>query len=75
MAQKVQKLGIKREKGWQYYIDMAGNVSRKHIAGSGAKKQNLGKEVVAKTGIKMEKGFLYFIDKDGDISRAVMAKK
>ncbi|MDD5222706.1 MAG: hypothetical protein PHE84_01835 [bacterium] len=76
MAQKVEKVGVKREKGWLYYIDKQGNVSRKKMARGGAKKQNLGKaEVVSKTGIKREAGYLYFIDKQGDISRAKMARK
>ncbi|MCX5860193.1 MAG: hypothetical protein NT056_09965 [Proteobacteria bacterium] len=76
MAQKVTKVGVKREKGWLYYIDKQGNVARKKMARGGAKKQNLGKaEVVSKTGIKREDGFLYFIDKQGDISRAEMARK
>ena len=76
MAQKVMKLGIKREKGWLYYIDKQGNVSRKKMARGGAKKQNLGRaEVVEKAGVKREQGYLYFIDKQGDIARAKMARK
>jgi len=76
MAQKVAKEGIKREKGWLYYIDKQGNVSRKRMARGGAKKQNLGKaEVVCKAGIRREEGYLYFIDKQGDISRAKMVRR
>ena len=76
MAQKVSKVGVKREKGWLYYIDKQGNVSRKRMARGGAKKQNTGKaEVVAKAGVERESGYLYFIDKDGDIARAPMARK
>jgi len=76
MGQKVEKCGVKREKGWLYFIDKQGNVARKRMARGGAKKQNLGKaEVISKTGIKREAGFLYFIDKQGDISRAKMARK
>jgi len=74
-GQKVQKVGVKREKGWLYYIDKQGNVARKRMARGGAKKQSLGKaEVVAKVGLKREKGYLYFIDKQGDISKAKMAR-
>ncbi|MDD5224617.1 MAG: hypothetical protein PHE84_11555 [bacterium] len=74
--EKVTKVGVKREKGWLYYIDKQGNVARKRMARGGAKKQNLGKaEVISKTGIKREKSWLYFIDKQGDISRAKMARK
>lgn len=74
--QKVVKVGVKREKGWLYYIDKQGNVSRKKMARGGGKKQNLGRaEVVAKTGVKREAGYLYFIDKQGDIARAKMARR
>ena len=76
MAQKVAKVGVKREKGWLYYIDKQGNVCRKRMARGRAKKQNLGRaEVVCKAGIRKEEGYLYFIDKQGDISRAKMVRK
>ena len=70
MAKKVEKLGLKREKGFLYYIDKQGDVSRATMA-RGGKKGGKPKKV-AKVGIKKEKGFLYFLDKKGDISRAMM---
>ncbi|OIO10812.1 MAG: hypothetical protein AUJ52_03170 [Elusimicrobia bacterium CG1_02_63_36] len=70
MAKKVEKLGLKREKGFLYYIDKQGDVSCAKMA-RGGKKGGKPKKV-QKVGIKKEKGFLYFLDKQGDISKAKM---
>ena len=72
MAKKVAKVGVKREKGYLYFIDKDGDVSSAVMA-RGDKKGGKPKKV-AKVGIKKEKGFLYFIDKQGDISCAAMVK-
>ncbi|MBU4479028.1 MAG: hypothetical protein KKH34_08105 [Candidatus Omnitrophica bacterium] len=73
MAEKVEKAGIKREKGYLYYLDKQGDVSRAKMARGGKKG---GKpEKVTKAGVKREEGYLYFIDKQGDISRAKMARR
>jgi len=73
MAEKVEKTGIKREKGYLYYLDKQGDVSRAKMARGGKKG---GKpEKVTKAGVKREEGYLYFIDKQGDISRAKMARR
>lgn len=72
MAQKVAKVGVKKGKGFLYFVDKQGDVSRAPMVRGGQKK---GKpEKVAKAGVKKEGGYLYFIDKDGDISRAKMAR-
>ncbi len=75
MAEKVQKVGVKRESGFLYYIDKQGDISRAIMA-RGGKKGGKPKKV-QKVGIKKEKGYLYFLDKKGDVSRAMMvnAKK
>ena len=75
MAEKVEKVGLKREEGFLYYIDKDGDIARVQMA-RGGKKGGKPKKV-EKTGIKKEKGYLYFLDKKGDISRAKMvnAKK
>jgi hypothetical protein len=70
MAKKFQKIGIKRESGYMYFIDKQGDVARVKMARNGVKPEKQTK--VQKLGIKRESGYLYFIDKDGDISRAVM---
>ena len=72
MAEKVAKAGIKREKGFLYYLDKQGNVSRAKMARGTEKGGDA--TVVSKLGVKREKGFLYFIDKEGDVSRAKMAR-
>jgi hypothetical protein len=68
MAEKLVKLGIKRQKGCLYYIDKQGDVSCAKMA-RGNKKGGSPKKV-AKVGIKRKEGYLYFLDKKGDISAA-----
>ena len=70
--QKVAKLGIKKEKGYLYYLDKRGNVSCAKMARG--KKKGGSSKTVAKCGIKRKKGFLYFIDKQGDVSCAKMKR-
>lgn len=72
MAQKVMKCGIKRKKGYLYYVDKRGNVAEAKMARG--KKKGGGSKVVAKCGIKKKKGYLYFIDKKGDVSMAKMVR-
>ena len=62
MAEKVAKVGVKKQAGYLYFVDKKGNVGR-------AKG-----EVVAKAGVKKKSGYLYFIDKSGDISCAKMSR-
>ena len=68
MAEKVAKVGIKREKGYLYFVDKKGDVSCAKMA-RGKKKGGSPKKV-AKCGINKKKGYLYFIDKKGDVSCA-----
>ncbi len=72
MAQKLVKLGIKRQKGYLYYIDKKGDVSCAKMA-RGKKKGGSPKKV-AKVGIKRKEGYLYFLDKQGDVSTAKMKR-
>ena len=73
MAQKCAKVGVKKEKGYLYFVDKKGNVARAKMA-RGKKKGKAKVQVVAKVGVKKKAGFLYFIDKKGDISCAKMAR-
>ena len=73
MAEKVKTVGIKKEKGFLYYLDKGGNVSRSKMARGNQGGGNA--EVVAECGVQRESGFLYFIDKDGDVSRSPMARR
>ena len=72
MAQKVAKVGIKRKKGYLYYVDKKGNVVETKMARG--KSKGGGAKVVAKPAVKKQKGYLYFIDKAGDVSCAKMLR-
>ncbi len=74
MAEKVAKVGVKKEEGWLYFVDKQGDISRAKMARGGRKKGSTKTEKVAKVGVKKEPGYLYFVDKHGDISRAKMAR-
>ncbi|MCX5708083.1 MAG: hypothetical protein NTY14_03775 [Candidatus Omnitrophica bacterium] len=65
-------MGIKREKGFLYYLDKQGDVSCAKMA-RGKNKGGKPKKV-AKCGIKRKEGYLYFIDKAGDVSCAKMVR-
>lgn len=72
MAEKVAKTGIKREKGYLYYLDKKGNVAKVKMARGG---KGGGKPaVVAKAGVERQAGYLYYIDKAGDVCRAKMVR-
>lgn len=72
MAEKVAKVGIKRKKGYLYYVDKRGNVVETKMARG--KSKGGGGKVIAKPCVKKVKGYLYFIDKRGDVSRAKMLR-
>ena len=72
MAEKVAKVGIKRKKGYLYYVDKRGNVVETKMARGKAK--GGGGKVIAKPGVKKVKGYLYFVDKKGDVSKAKMLR-
>ena len=71
-AKKVAKVGVKKEKGYLYFVDKHGDVSCAKMARGNKKGGSVKK--VAKVGVKKQKGFLYFIDKHGDISCAQMVR-
>lgn len=74
MAEKVAKVGIKKDSGFLYFVDKKGNISRAKMARGGGKKGKTKPQEVAKVGVKKAKGYLYFVDKKGDVSRAKMAR-
>jgi hypothetical protein len=74
MAEKVQKAGVKKEKGYLYFVDKNGDVSRAKMARGGKSKCKKSIEKVCKVGVKKQSGYLYFVDKNGDVSRAKMAR-
>lgn len=73
MGQKVYKAGVKKEKGYLYFLDKKGNIARQVMA-RGGKKSRKKPEVVAKAGVQREDGYLYYIDKQGDVARSKMAR-
>ena len=72
MAEQVAKVGVKKEKGYLYFVDKHGDVSCAKMA-RGNRKGGSPKKV-AKVGVKKKSGYLYFIDRHGDISCAKMVR-
>jgi hypothetical protein len=65
MAEKVKKLGLKRDyKQNLYFLDGQGNVCAKSKSGEGKT------EILVEKAVDRDNQYLYFIDKDGDISRS-----
>ena len=55
MAEKVVKVGIKREEGWLYFIDKKGDISRVRMARGGKKKKKTVKKKAVKKKIVKRK--------------------
>lgn len=72
MGEKVKKVGVKKEKGYLYYLGKDGNVWRSKMARAG--KGGGGATKIADAGVKREPGWLYYIDKNGDVARAKMKR-
>ena len=74
MAEVVAKVGVKKVKGYLYFVYKKGNVARAAMSRAGRKKGKAKIEVVSKVGVKKVPGYLYFIDGKGHIARAMMAR-
>lgn len=72
MAQKVYKCGVKKRKGYLYFVGKNGHVYETKMARG--KRKGGGRKIIAKSGVKKKKGYLYFIDKKGDVSMAKMVR-
>lgn len=72
MAEKVAKVGVRKESGYLYFVDKQGDVSRARMARGGKKGGKA--EKVARAGVRKQSGYLYFVDRQGDVSRAKMAR-
>ena len=72
-TEKVEKLGLKKAKGFLYFIDKKGNVHRIKMRAGRGPRDRAKSELVCKVGIVRVPGYLYFLDKAGDISRVRMA--
>jgi len=73
MANIVAKTGIRREKGWLYFLDKRGDVSRARMARGGGRAIK-GQQKVARCGVKREDGWLYYIDKQGNVCKVKMKR-
>jgi len=69
----VAKTGIRREKGWLYFLDKRGDVSRARMARGGGHAPK-GQQKVARCGVKREEGWLYYIDKLGNVCKVKMKR-
>jgi len=73
MGKVIAKTGIKREKGFLYFLNKKGDVAKVAMKRAG-KKANKKQIVVAKAGVKRKPGYLYYIDKKGNVAEAKMAR-
>jgi len=73
MGKVIAKTGVKREKGYLYFLDKKGNVAKVQMKRAG-KKTNKKQIVVAKCGIKRKVGYLYYLDKKGNVCEAKMQR-
>ena len=74
MAGKVVcKCGVKRKKGFLYFLDKKGNVACVQMARAG-KKTSKKQTVVVKAGIKRKNGYLYYLDKKGNVVETKMQR-
>jgi hypothetical protein len=72
MAEKVAKLGVKREPGYLYFL-RGSDVWKTPMKRAGGPSAAGKAERVAGGNFKREEGYLYFLDSAGDVSRAKRA--
>jgi hypothetical protein len=72
MAEKVAKLGVKREPGFLYFL-RGSDVWKTPMKRAGGPSAAGKAEKVAGGSFKREEGYLYFLDSNGDVSRAKRA--
>src|SRR6476659_10691302 len=72
MAEKVAKLGVKREPGFLYFL-RGSDVWKTPMKRAGGPSAAGKAEKVAGGNFKREEGYLYFLDSNGDVSRAKRA--
>ena len=72
MAEKVAKLGVKREPGFLYFL-RGSDVWKTPMKRAGGPSAAGKAEKVASGGFKREEGYLYFLDSNGDVARAKRA--
>ena len=73
MGKVIAKTGVKRQKGFLYFLDKRGNVAKVQMKRAG-RKTNKKQTVVAKCSIKRKVGYLYYLDKKGNVCEAKMQR-
>jgi len=73
MGKVIANTGIKREKGFLYFVNKKGDVAKVAMKRAG-KKADKKQTVVAKAGIQRKTGYLYYVDKKGNVAEAKMAR-
>lgn len=74
MGEKVKHTQITKEKGFLYFIDSHGDISKVAMVRGSSANNKSEKIKVKKVGIKRISGFLYYLDGEGDISRVPMVR-
>ena len=72
MGKMLCKCGIKRKKGYLYFVGKNGCAYETKMARG--KKKGGGRKMVCACRIKKQKGCLYFIDKKGNVCEAKMQR-
>ena len=72
MGKVIAKTGIKRKKGYLYFVGKNGNAYETKMARG--KKKGGGRKVVNACKIKKQKGYLYYIDRRGNVCEAKMVR-
>lgn len=72
MAQILCRCGIKRRKGYLYFVGKNGCAYETKMARG--KKKGGGRKIVHECRIKKKKGYLYFIDRRGNVCCAKMQR-
>ena len=72
MAKLLCKCGIKRKKGYLYFVGKNGNAYETKMARG--KKKGGGRKMIHNCRIKKQKGYLYFIDRKGNVCCAKMQR-
>lgn len=72
MAQMLCKCGIKRKKGYLYFVGKNGCAYETKMARG--KKKGGGRKMIHNCRVKKKKGYLYFIDRRGNVCCAKMQR-
>jgi len=72
MGKMIAKCGIKRKKGYLYFVGKNGSAYETKMARG--RKKGGGRKMIHNCRIKRKKGYLYYIDKKGNVCEAKMRR-